>query len=188
MKKFFLLVLVFVVALSSFACAVKEDGDNRSSYEKIVDVIKEEGDNNTVDITNAQYNLNLKIRVVGSTIRLVGKYNLNGFYSRIELDLKENKEEYDYTGTYDIEGNGITSFDIAGSILAAQFNEYYDLPYSTYKGYGSWSDCGLSSSEFRLTKLYVRDGIFRSLITFREYIMQKIQIDIFEVFEFIEML
>ena len=178
MKKFFLLVLVFVVALSSSACAVKEDGDNRSSYEKIVDVIKEEGDNNTVDITNDQYNLNLKIRVVGSTIRLVGKYNLNGFYSRIELDLKENKEEYDYTGTYDVEGNGITSFDIAGSILAAQFNEYY----------GSWADCGLTSSEFRLTKLYVRDGIFRSLITFREYIMQKIQIDIFEVFEFIEML
>ena len=177
-------VLLLTVLVSCFGCGSAGQTDTRTSFEKIVDFVKETGKDNSIFIEGDNPTENIRISVQGNILRLErgdGNYMpTDGISNTLKLDLKENKDTYNYEG-YWCQNGGYRLYKISGSIEADKFSgDSVPIPYDTYSAHAS----APTTLELRI----LNQQMYVLISTVRNYINNAIKVDLYVEFGFDKLL
>ena len=173
--------LIFTILFGCFGC---EQADTRTSFEKIVDFVKDTGTDNSIFIEGSDPTQNIKISVVGNIVRLErgdGDFILSdGISNTLQLDLKEGEDQYNYEG-YWCQNGGSRMYKINGTLIADKFDGgSVPIPYDSYSSYAK----APTTTELRI----LNQQMYMLISTVRDYFKNSIQIDLYVDFGFDKLL
>lgn len=182
-----LLLLSCISMIGCFSsCSRQESKPELTNYEKIVEHIKTNGTDNIILIEGKDTKPldDVKIELVGNFIRLHlgdGNYSpKNEISVMIELDLKKDKDAYNYEADYWYDSNyGDSMIGVEGTVNP----ETFDGSNLTYDTYSQHLDKPTST-----TMRVFASQMYYMINTAREYLLTTIDVDIAIEFGFDEFL